>query len=517
MGKNHYKVVGAIDVGSNYLHMSIAQINEEDGSVTVLEDLTKPTTIGRDTFTVRRVMASTIRDTVDILKGFSHVLKDYKVKIYKAISTSGIREAENRDYVLEHIRLKTGINVEVINNAQEKFYLYKALRYHSPNLDLINSDRSILIVNIATGGVEVSIYDKGNLKLTEYLKIGALRLRETLAELQRKTTDFSKVMEEYIDSKVSLLKPIIKNADIQQFVGLGNELKMIYQLCSKQDEHFFEIEDLAVIYDKAYGMLEEQIVNTFSLSVKQAETFLPSILILNSFVKMIKTKRVYVPPVVLRHGLLSDIADQLYETPRRQESINDIISSVWYIAKKFGVDKRHASHVEKMALSIFDQIKKLHRLGERDRLYLQIASIIHAIGYFVNFSDPDIIAYELILKQSIVGLADNEMMIIANIVRYHEMELPSFLHPNYYVLSYEEKIKVTKLAAILKLADSMDVSRGKKIEQVNITLSGDDLYFKLTTKHDILLEEWAFVQGSVFFEEVMGVRPMLKYNVKESR
>ncbi len=62
-------------------------------------------------------------------------MKEYKIKNYKAVSTSGIREAENKQYILEQIHLRTGIEVESINISQERFYIMKALRYNTANTD----------------------------------------------------------------------------------------------------------------------------------------------------------------------------------------------------------------------------------------------------------------------------------------------------------------------------------------------------------------------------------------------
>ena len=120
------EIVAAIDVGSNYLRMSIAELYQ-DGKIVILEDIIQRNNIGRDTFSEGRISTETIKDTCDALKGFTMLMKDYRIKNYRAIATSGIREADNRDFILEQIRLSTGIEVKIINNAQERFFMYKAL------------------------------------------------------------------------------------------------------------------------------------------------------------------------------------------------------------------------------------------------------------------------------------------------------------------------------------------------------------------------------------------------------
>ncbi|EGW39441.1 ppx/GppA phosphatase domain protein, partial [Desulfosporosinus sp. OT] len=143
------EIVAAINVGSDFLRMSIAQINP-DGSQMILEDTSLPNNIGKDTYAKRRISPKTIKETCAGLKGFSKLMKDYGVKIYRAVATSGLHEADNRDYIIEQIRLIAGINVEIINNVQERFLIYKALRNHLNefnNLDLTDS----IIVNLTSG------------------------------------------------------------------------------------------------------------------------------------------------------------------------------------------------------------------------------------------------------------------------------------------------------------------------------------------------------------------------------
>ena len=123
------QTVPAIDAGSNYLRMSIADI-DPGGRINILEDLIKPTNIGRDTFSKGRISVDTIHNTCNDIKCFTQVMKDYKIRNCKAVCTSGIREAENKQYILEQVKLRTGIKIEDINVSQERFYMMKALKYN---------------------------------------------------------------------------------------------------------------------------------------------------------------------------------------------------------------------------------------------------------------------------------------------------------------------------------------------------------------------------------------------------
>ncbi|SHJ45311.1 Ppx/GppA phosphatase family protein [Parasporobacterium paucivorans] len=506
MNKKGYEVVGAIVIRPNNLELTIAELRG-DGGKNILEELVQPTNIGSDVFQTGRIHAATISDTVLHIKGFKKAMDNYQVKTYKAVATSAFREAENQEYVLERIRMNTGIVVDVANSAQERFYMHKALRYGLPKVG--KTVESALVVNVGSGGVEFSIYQKGNLMMTEYINIGALRLHEQLSTFQTRTTEFLRVMEEFISSRLSIVKPIINKADIQYFIGLGSELNMVAGLISAKKK-LIDIVEIENLYEKIKRMQDEEIMEAYRMSAKQVETLVPTFVILNSFLGMTHSKKVYIPKIDFRQGIVCDLADSIFDLERQEEFNRDIISSVWYLAKKYGIDRQHSSQVAKVAMKIYDQTEKYHQLGKRERQYLEIAAMLHAIGYFVNFNDYNVITSWLVKRQNIMGISNLEMEIISSIIFYHEDEVPRQHHTVYTNLSHEEKAIVLKLTAILKIANSLDYSRGGKVSDIEICRKKDELILTVKASQNLLLEEWVFNKRAEFFEEVMGIHPVLK-------
>lgn len=507
--------IAVIDVGSNYLRMSITQVDEKT-NIKILESVIKPTQNGRDTFISGRISINTIHETCDTLKGFVNLMKDYNVRHYKAVSTSGIREAENKQYVLEKIRLRVGINVQAITAAEERFFMLKAIRKHflKSNFKIL---KNTLIVNVTSGGLEMLIYKKNQLKFAEYKKLGALRLKENLWELEKKTLHFSKVMEQHIESKLYLLKDVILKYETDCFIGLGGELKtvikMIEGLNKSNDESinkdFILKENFLELYHKIKDMSEDELMFTYNLSKKETELLMPSISIFYYFFKITNSDRIYIPKISLWQGILYDLVDELMGTTGKEESFRDIISSVWHIGNKYGINKPHAAFVEKISLSIFDQTYKLHKLGYKERMYLQVASILHDVGNIINNTYHHIHSYTIIKNQDILGFSSKEIDLIANIARYHSYEIPMRAHNSYQVLDDKSKIIVSTLAAILKLAECLDSSHLQKIKKLKLVLSGETLFFNLESEDEIILEEWNFKKNVDFFEEVVGVRPII--------
>ncbi|MCH3965237.1 MAG: exopolyphosphatase [Clostridium sp.] len=506
------QTVAVIDVGSNYLRMATADIDNA-GNIKILEDVIKPTNIGKDTFSNGRISVETIHKTCDDIKGFSQIMRDYKIKHYKAVSTSGIREASNRQYILQQIRLRTGIQVEIINTSQERFYIMKALRYETSNTDALAA-KTTLVVNISTGSVEASIFNDGNLKFTEHVKIGSLRVKEALDELEYSAPDFTKLTEQYIESKLYWAKSNIGEFKIKNFIALGGELSTIIKLIKKAGKtsvstNFISKDDFDRLYKKIKTMSNDQIVFEYGLSKQKIDLLIPTILIFNNFLKMTESPKIYTPDITLRLGVLYDLSDEIFKFPRKISSTNDILSSIFYICDKYRINKTHATYVEKISLSIFDQTLKIHKLGERERLYLQISSRLHDVGGFIDIANHENQSYNIIICQDIMGFSYRELSIIANITKYHSSMVPDEDDYNYFILNDKDKMIVSILSAIIKMAEALDTSHLQKIEELKLSKSNNTLYFNVASNDDLSLEEWNFNKRANFFEEVLGVKPII--------
>lgn len=513
MKKSSPQIAAAIDVGTNFVSMMIAEITPE-GTILPVEDVWKPTQIGRDTFSNGKIELSSTQDLCKTLKSFSQLMKDYRVKHYQAVATTGIREAQNREFVLDQVCLRSGLKVEVINNLQERFFEFKSMRDGLSELHTM-SQEGLLVVSLGMGGTEIFIYDGGSLQFTEYVKTGSLRLRELLADLERVTLEFPKVIEEYLENQVYWLESLRYGANFKYVIGLGGELTSILKLGHinqlTDNRYFLERNVMEKIYSLLRKSTPEQLMSRYRLHRNEAEILLPSAIIFRRFLSATKAEGIQVPRVSLRHGILANMADERFNTHRKHEYINDIVNSVRYIGRKYSCDEKHSLQVENMALDIFDQMIPVHNFRERERLYLQVACILHDVGKFVGVDGHELNSGNIIRAQQILGFANRELGIAANIARYHSRVVPQRWHDNYHSLERADQILVSKLAAILKVANALNVSHKNSIEKVNLDINGSEIVFKVKSQGDFLLEKWGFSAHIDFFEEVYGLKPVLKH------
>ncbi|MFW6305791.1 MAG: HD domain-containing protein [Bacillota bacterium] len=518
MLEKEYRTVAALDIGSSGLRMIIADVFS-DGRIQPLEQIKKNTSIGHDSFTMGRIGVDTIKKICLNLSNCQKLLEEYQVDEYIAVATSGMREAENRDYILSQIKSRTNLDIKIINNAEERYLTYKAIKYYIPSFSKRMKDEGLLIVDIGSGGVEISVYNDGMLKFTDYLKAGSLRLSKILADLESISLDFPRIMEEFIETKFHLLKSLLEKNEIKRFIGLGGELRTLLDLFKEEnyndsdimsnDYDFIKKDYLRNLYSTVKHMTTEQIRENYGLDFQVAKTLLPSVIIFNYFLKITQTSKIIVPLVSIRHGLIADMLEKSFNVIHSTNYKKDIISSVKQIGNKYQILNDHSDQVEWLALTIFEQTKNIHKLGQKEELYLQVASILHDVGKFIDSNHHALHSYNILSTQDIMGFSDRDLNIMANIVKYHEEEDPQSFHENYRSISFEDRIVIAKLVAILKLANSLDISSKQKIKDINIIKNKKFLRFNVVTRGNFLLEKWLFMKRAHFFEEVFGYKPEL--------
>ena len=187
----------------------------------------------------------------------------------------------------------------------------------------------------------------------------------------------------------------------------------------------------------------------------------------------------------------------------------DLVRAARNVAKRYKTDKKHIDFVEKAALEIFDTSKKLSGLKERDRLLLRLSAILHECGKFVHATDHNEAAYALIRYTDLIGLDSDELDTIALVVRLYPKQNP---YENFYYRSLppNKKVIVSKLTAMLRIADAMDASHRQKAGKISVTLQPDKLHISLDAAEDMSFEMWSFEHRGVLFEQIIGVKPELR-------
>ena len=158
---------------------------------------------------------------------------------------------------------------------------------------------------------------------------------------------------------------------------------------------------------------------------------------------------------------------------------------------------------------MFDRLKKVHGLDKRERFLLRMTVILHNVGKFINPKAHYIHSYNIINGLDIAGISENEKRIIATIALYHGSITPDMKYSEYRELSPEDRVLVSKLCAILRLAVAVNSGHSGKFDEMTVKLRGNEMIVTLTTFKDIELEKWTFNLKNEFFTDVYGIKAVL--------
>jgi exopolyphosphatase/guanosine-5'-triphosphate,3'-diphosphate pyrophosphatase len=217
-------------------------------------------------------------------------------------------------------------------------------------------------------------------------------------------------------------------------------------------------------------------------------------------------KEIQIPNVGLKDGVLVEMAEELARDPKpRLLRMEQVWEAAVRLGDKYQLDMEHAALISKLAGQLFDQTKDLHKLENECKLLLQVGSLLHDIGHFINPIDHDRHGYYILQNNPLIGLSENQQEIVANLVRYHRKDFPSLEDPNFKALPQKDRVVVTKLSALLRLADVMDMSHGGRVTGVSLAENKKTWVLTLHGKGDLMLAKWGLNKRRALFEEVFGV------------
>ncbi|HEX2996369.1 MAG TPA: hypothetical protein VHP14_16205, partial [Anaerolineales bacterium] len=199
--------VAAIDVGSNAMRMVVGVV-DESWRVSTLESVRLPIRLGQDVFSKGFLEEKTIQQTEDAFLRFKHVARSFDVQRLRAVATSAVREARNRDLLLDRILRASGIEIEVISGEEEARLIHLAvirelklkdkrstIASHAPGGGPV--DKPTLLVDIGGGSVEVTIFTGRNIISTDSYGMGTVRLLERLDPDHASSRHFGKLVRQY--------------------------------------------------------------------------------------------------------------------------------------------------------------------------------------------------------------------------------------------------------------------------------------------------------------------------------
>ena len=506
------RTFAAIDVGSYELGMKIFEFSVKTG-MKEIDHIRHHIDLGNDTFATGKISYEKVDELCHVLREFSKIMKGYQVEDYKAYGTSAIRETENTMIILDQIKQRTGIKIDVLSNSEQRFLDYKSIAFKGEDFGKI-IEKGTAIVDIGGGSIQLSLFDKDTLVATQNLRLGVLRLQEQLTKLNARPSRYEGLLEEMIESQLSVFKRMyLKDRTIENIIVVDDYVSALVQrrLAGSETPGYVDSAGYGMFLDYLRSHPREEAAAHFGVAEESFSLVCISAVLLKCVVRLMEAKLIWAPGVTLCDGIAYEYAEKNMILVPKHDFEQDIVACSRNISKRFLGSKRRGETLEHICVTIFDSMKRIHGLGKRERLLLRIAALLHDCGKYISMVNLGECSYQIVMATEIIGLSHREREIVANVVRYNHQEFAyyDFLDRR-GSLNEQDHLIVSKLTAILRVANGLDRSHKQKFKDFKTVLKENQLVITVNTAEDITLERGMFGAKASFFEEVFSVRPVIK-------
>jgi exopolyphosphatase/guanosine-5'-triphosphate,3'-diphosphate pyrophosphatase len=508
--------IAVIDIGSGSIKMSIYEIKKN--GFDILEELRQPIRLGKDTFEKGSINRNTIDECVHILKKFKKLCKEYKVNKISAVATTAVREAINIDIFLDNIWTNTNIEIEILPPSKEMEYTYSALIDYIDLNDF--KDQYWCILKIGTGNVELTVIEGDCIIFTRSLPLGILKLKELFLKEFSSEDYFNNFLKVMIKHELQNLKLEVSRFKVSKIFGVGFNINVLSEVLGQKDKNeILKInrQSLRELCDRIEKYTEEEIVHKLNIPFSAEETFYASSYIFLKVIDFFNCNDVYATKVSLRDGVVKHLyfdydRDNYFIKLEKQLKINAL-----NIGKSLNFDEKHGLKVMELSLKIFDETADIHRLGQIERCYLLISAILHDIGLTISYRSHHKHSHYIIKAQEFFSLKENQVNIIANIARYHRRSEPKKSHIEYMSFSHNDRMIITKLASILRIADGFDNSHLQLIDDIKIERVEEGIIINAYVDKQLYSEVYSFNYKKKMFENFFGIKLKLRIINKNER
>jgi exopolyphosphatase / guanosine-5'-triphosphate,3'-diphosphate pyrophosphatase len=491
MRNGHERLLAAIDVGTNAVRLEIAR-PLPDGTLETLHQERDPIRPGEGVFTdgiIGRPVADRLLGT---LRRYATLCRRYRARV-RAVATSAVREARNREEIVRRVRDEAGLNLEVVSGREEARLICLGV------LDGRAATARSLVLDIGGGSTEIAVGLGEKPQALHSVALGAVRLTEIFGASGRVSPERLAVMRSYAAEAFRDQLPrklphgrmaLGSSGTINAIVAAGSESRRMTR--RRLEKTVTELADMTP--SERRGRFEP----------RRAEIIVAGAVILEAALRHLGLEAVVAVDTGLRNGVLRDL---MRRSPAAQAAAAEgRAQAALALGRRFGFDEKHARQVTRLSLQLFDQLASVHGLPASARGLLEAAALLHDVGHAVSPQRHHKHTLYLVQNADIAGFSDQERQLVALVARYHRRTPPERGRPDLEELTAVELKLVRRLVAMLRVADALDRSHHQPVTDVRASAGPGGLKVVARARTPIDLELWDVDREAAWFRKAMGRR-----------
>jgi exopolyphosphatase / guanosine-5'-triphosphate,3'-diphosphate pyrophosphatase len=501
--------LAAIDAGSNAIRLVIARATSPQ-HIQILDNERAAVRLGHNAFTRRLLDEKTMDHAVRAFRQFRAQMDHHHVTAYRAVATAAAREARNYRRLMERIRRKTGIELEVISSEEEATLVCSAVQ-----CALGERIQPRLIFDLGGGSLEMNFFQHGVLERRVALPLGTIRLMETFSIEGAIDEDNAKRLRHHVLSLLRSALPSPPKLSRAIAVACGGNAEALVRLASGPLMGRTPTINTRLLQDQTWRLLGLDIpgrMRVFRVRKDRAEVMGIAAIIITTIAKWLDLRSMLVPGVGVREGILLDIvAEQYFPSAASDEEKGraaEMLAGARWFARRLDYNAHHAEQVASLALSLFDQLRPIHEMGSELRLVLEIGALLHDTGHFIHRKSHNRHGEYLVRNGEIPGLRGWRRDMVAALVRYHNCKSePQLDHASYAALNGVQRRQARLLTSLLRIAEKLESEHAQRVAGVDVQIAGHKTIFIVRAADGTRLDLAGLQRKSDLFEKEFHLKP----------
>ncbi|WKN31851.1 Ppx/GppA phosphatase family protein [Porifericola rhodea] len=488
--------IAAIDIGTNSIHMVIAKVSHNH-NIQIIDREKEMVKLGVGVFATNRLSERAFQQGLETIKRYVQLADQRGADEIITAATSAIREAHNGGEFLHELVSATGISPETISGSKEARLIFKAVRN-----EIALKGKNAMVIDIGGGSTEITVGNEQDILMGKSMKLGVLRLLDMFNGEDKVGGEALGVLEAHIRFVARQIIAEAKELGFSRIIGTSGTIRTLGEAAhiaaggkpmKSVNAEVVKREDLESLTKQLLKMNVEKRAAVNGIGDKRADAIHLGGVLLVQLLQMADAKEITLCDASLREGLILDYLDHHAQAISEFPEAPDLRHrSAFQLAHQFNVDWEQKNHVAYLALQLFRQTKKIHKLGDFEQDILEYAALLHSVGQYIRFERYHKHSRYIIAHAGLRGFNDEEILLISQVARYHRKAEPKKKHKKFRRLSKEQRHTVKVLSGILRVAVSLDRTKNQLVKQLHCKLSKGKLEIQLAGQADNMkLELWA--------------------------
>jgi exopolyphosphatase/guanosine-5'-triphosphate,3'-diphosphate pyrophosphatase len=292
----------AIDIGTNAVRLLFSNVIEEEDNATFKKNslIRVPIRLGEDVFNGGLIRPAKINQLIDAMIAFRHLINIHQVERYRACATSAMREAENGQKVVELVKEKAGLDIEIIDGATEAEIIYE-----NKIADIVNDNKNYLYVDIGGGSTEITLFQQGIPIRSHSFNIGTIRLLN-----KQVTKEEKKHMKHW-------LRELAEEHPNITVIGSGGNVNKLFKLSRYKEQQVIPYKVIKKLYEEIKSHSYEERIKDLGMNPDRADVIIPASKLFLKIMKWANTQEAIIPKIGIADGIVRRLyAD--YRNERKQ-------------------------------------------------------------------------------------------------------------------------------------------------------------------------------------------------------